>query len=355
MNNLDLETIKKIDSSNALASIEQLSEQVRQTWEELKNLQIPPEYSQVKNIVVAGMGGSAYGGRVIKSLFLNSLKVPIDVISDYNLPFYVDQNTLVLLSSFSGSTEETLSASEQAKKIGAKILGICSGGPLADFLKEESYPSYIFTPKHNPSNQPRLGQGYMIVGQLLLLARAGLLNFTESNVNSITQQLKKNNELYSAQVSEETNEAKKTAHYFYNGIPILICGGFLEGAIHAMRNPLNENSKQFSFYFILPELNHHLLEGLKFPESNKTNLKFWLVDSDFYSAKIKKRLALTGEVVEKNSLPTRTFKLKGSDPVTQALELVHFGNWVSLYLAVLNDLDPTPIPWVDFFKKRLTE
>lgn len=349
----NLNEIKKLDSSNALSSIEKLPEQIRQAADDLSTLNVPSEYSKVNKVVVAGMGGSSYGARIIKSLFSHDLKIPFELANDYQLPGFVDSETLVILSSFSGSTEEVLSTAKEAVEKKAKIMGICSGGKLADFLKENSCPAYIFTPKFNPSNQPRLGQGYMIVGQMLLLKAAGVIEIGEEEMGSIISQLNTNNKLYDLNTPLESNKAKQAAEFFYNSIPVLISGGFLEGACYAVRNPINENSKNMGFYFILPELNHHLLEGLAYPTSNKDNLKFLMIDSEFYPEVIKKRLELTKDVIEKNSLKSQTFKLNGGDKITQAVELVHFGSWVSFYLAMLNNLDPSPIPWVDYFKSQM--
>lgn len=351
----NLEAIKKLDSQNALGSIQHLPDQANQAWDELKDLQVPVDYLQVKNLVVAGMGSSSYGGRIINSVSPDKLRIPLTIVNDYTLPKFVDQKTLVLLSSFSGTTEEILTVGYKAKERGAKILGICSGGSLSDFLKTNSYPGYVFAPKFNPSNQPRLGQGYMIIGQMMLLRAAGVVEFEKEQIESIISQFRNNNQLYGTEINLESNQAKQVAEFFQNALPILISGGFLEGSCYAVRNPINENSKNMAFYFVLPELNHHLLEGLKYPESNKNNLRFLLVDSEFYSAEIKKRFELTKGVIEKNSLDTFTFKLHGQDKLTQAFELVHFGNWVSFYLAILNNVDPSPIPWVDYFKEQLSK
>lgn len=351
----NLEEIKKLDSLNALGSIQNLPDQADQVWQELKDFKLSEDYLQFKNIIVAGMGASSYGGRIIASVFPDKLKTPLILVNDYHLPNFVEEETLVLLSSFSGSTEEVLSVGQKAKERKAKILGICSGGALSDFLKENSCPGYIFNPKFNPANQPRLGQGYMITGQIMLLRAAGAVAFAKEQMEAIISQLKTNVELYGTGVPEKSNKAKQAARFFYNSLPILMAGSFLDGSCYAVRNPINENSKNMGFYFVIPELNHHLLEGLQFPKSNQDNLKFLMIDSDFYSPEIKKRFNLTLDVIAKNGLKTQLFKLQGKDQLTQAVELVHFGNWVSFYLAVLNNVDPSPIPWVDYFKKRMLD
>jgi glucose/mannose-6-phosphate isomerase len=333
--------IKKLDKSNLLGSIELLGKQCAAAWQEVKKIKVPASYRGMKNIVVAGMGGSALGGHLIQSLFADKLKVPIEIIRGYYLPAYVGPKTLLVLSSYSGNTEETLAAAAEGKKRKAKILGLATGEKLANFLRSSKYPAYIFKPIHNPSNQPRMGLGYSVFGQLGLLARCGLLKIDEKEINQ------------SLALLNHKNEATKNfAEKIKNKIPIIVASEFLTGNAHAFANQINENAKCFATYFELPELNHHLMEGLKNPDAKK-NLKFILLNSNLYHPRNQKRCKVLKEVLQKNKVDFIEYQPKAKTKFQQSMETLLFGSYVSFYLAMLYNLDPAPVPWVDFFKKRL--
>jgi len=354
MNSLDdLSIVKKYDSANAFDSIKQLPDQCKQAWEQSSLIDFPSKYSKATNIVISGMGGSSYGARIVKSLYSwQTLKVPIDLSNNYELPQYINEKSLVILSSYSGSTEETLTAASVAKEKQTLISGITSGGKLGEFLKSNNFPSYIFNPVHNPSSQPRIGVGYMLFGLIGMLAKLGFIIVNHKDIENLINFLKeKKTELSGNPLNK--NLAKQLALKIAPKIPIFIVADFLEGTAYAIRNPMHETGKQFALYFAVPEINHHLMEGLSYPSEIKKYLLFIFIKTELYDSRNSKRLELTKEVVEKNSIETDTITLSGNSQLTQTIELIQLGNWVSFYLAMLNGVDPSKIPWVDYFKKKL--
>jgi glucose/mannose-6-phosphate isomerase len=238
-------------------------------------------------------------------------------------------------------------------KRGAKIVGIAAGGKLEEFLKVNGLPGYIFQPRFNPCGQPRMGLGYSIIGILAILAETGLLEVSDSEIESAIAAVRKANEKYNFKVKKSTNLAKKIAEEARDRIPVLVGAEFLAGNVHTIANQINENAKTISFWFLLPELNHHLLEGLVNPKSNAKDLVFLFLNSNLYSPKIQKRVEITKEVVRKNKIEILEFKPESGSEIEQSFEILTFGSWFSFYLAILNNLDPTPIFWVDYFKKKL--
>lgn len=356
MQDLDnIDHIKLQDTKNVLTSITLLPDQCEQAWHDTQSMVFPQEYKQVKHIVCAGMGGSAYGARIVKSLFDSSptTHIPMELSNTYWLPGYVGQDTLVILASYSGTTEETIACAEIAKQKGAKILGLTSGGPLADFLRSNKYPAYIFDPKNNPSHQPRIGQGYMQIGLLGMLSALGFIPVKAEDVLATVEFLRRKNSSYIVETTTPGNPAKQFATSLVGKIPVVIVADFLEGAAHAIRNPFHETAKQFALYFVIPELNHHLMEGLKFPDINQGVLKFIFVESNLYDSRNTKRMMLTKDVVKKNGIPIDTMKLEGASQLMQTMELISFGSFVTFYLADLNRVDPGEVPWVDYFKSQL--
>lgn len=349
------EEIGKIDPNFGLQSLEEMGSQIKQVWDETRDLNFPEDYKQVQNIVVAGMGGSAYGTHVLVTLFKEELKVPVFSIPDYKLPAWVNEHTLVVLSSYSGTTEETLSAAEDAKAKHAKITGLTSGGKLKEFLAAGKYPCYIFDPKFNPSKQPRFAIGYSIFGQMALLARAGFLSLEEADFNEVLTVIAKAQLRLSADVVTDKNESKLLAFELAARIPIVTVAEHLEGMAHVTANFFNETAKTYSEYRVIPELNHHLMEGLAFPKSNEANLLFLLVHSDLYAKSNEKRMKLTAEVIEKNHCEFREVHLSATTKIGQVFEWLVLGVYAAYYLAIINAQDPVAIPWVNWFKTELNK
>ena len=352
MRNLNNEKqIKKLDKKDILGSINSLSQQCAEAWEDSRKVKIPSSYKNIQNIVISGMGGSSLGGDIIQNLFKDELKVPITIVRDYSLPDFVNSKTLLILSSYSGTTEETLAVGLLGKKRKAKILGITTGRSLGNFLKKNKLPGYIFDPKSNVSGEPRMGLGYSIVGQIGLLSKCGILKVSDKQIKDVVKTIEKFSLEFD--VEKNNNVAKDFAKKLVNKIPLLVGSEFLSGNVHAFANQINENAKCFADYFISPELNHHLMEGLTNPGSNRKNLKFFLVSSDLYYKKNQKRYEVLKDILKGNRISFLEYKPKSKDRFLQSFEVLVLGSYVSFYLAMLYGIDPSAIPWVDLFKKKL--
>ena len=340
----NLEAIKKIDPQNTFESTNLLAKQCETAWQEVSTIEISQEYSDIDNIVCCGMGASIYGALVTKALAGSDLKYPFELVSDYHLPEYANSKTLIILTSYSGTTEEVLSCAEEAKEKNCKILILTKGGQLADFGKENKIPSYIFSGELNPSGVPRLGNGYSVLGLLGLLYKAGIIEIDENSLKEALNKVFKDQE-------EIRNNALETVETFENKIPIVLAAEHLSGNAQILRNQFNETSKTFSALYLIPDLNHHLMEGLQFPKEN--NLYFILLDSDNYSEKIKKRVLLTRDVILKNGHKVFDYNPKGKDKYEDFLKTMIFGSYITLYLGLIYDQNPAVNPWVDYFKEKL--
>jgi len=350
------EEIYKFDTGLVAKSIEALPKQIKQLLNQENEIDIKINHKIVNKIVVNGMGGSNLGSRIIKSVFKNQLSVPIIIEPGYVVPEYVDENTLYIMSSYSGNTEEVLSVYDKVKEKKAQILIITAKSDdngLINLMKQDDISGYIFDPQNNPSNQPRLGVGYSIFGIIFMLKKTGLINIENQEIKDIINNLNENNNYLKAETNTEQNKAKQIAELLYNKKIVLIGSEFLEGNLHTARNQFFENSKNFTVYFSLPELNHYLLEGLSFPENNPKDLIFLFIDSKFYSPAISKRSKLTKQVIEKNGIKTISHNLTSDTKLEQSFEMLQLMAWITFYLSVLNNTNPSLIPWVDWFKKEL--
>lgn len=354
MTDLDnVPAMKALDRSDVYGSISKLADQAEQAWDEIGKIGFPAKYRNAGSIVVSGMGGSSIGAHLVQAAYSDTLRVPMILVNDYQLPQFVDSSTLVVLSSYSGTTEEVLAASLDAQKRKAMITGITTGGALAEFFSRERIPAYVFDAKHNPAGQPRLAIGYSVVGQVALFSKLGYVTVKDSEVSVLFRLLKSGEEKYGRGIAEKQNEAKRLAQHLYGKIPVLVVSRHLEGAAHVFANQLNESSKTFSEYRVIPELNHHLMEGLMHPALLKEGMVFVFFNSSLYDERLHARFSLTRVVVEKNGVAAADVSMTQTSPLLQAFELVLFGSYVNYYLAMRYDVDPQPIPWVDYFKKNL--
>ena len=358
----NIEEIKKLDTGQVAESIEFLPDQFRQVLDESRLIKIPASYTLstptfsklITNVVVNGMGGSNIGAKILKSAFADKLKLPLLIEPGYEVPAYVNKNTLYIISSYSGNTEEPLNAYEKAKKRGAKIVGITSyssKNKLAKLMLKENIPGYVFNPKFNPSNQPRLGLGYTLFGTAIILSKAGVLKINKNEIKNIIAFLEI--ETRKLKPEAEDNPAKKIAQKLYDKTPILVAAEFLAGNIEALRNQMSENSKHLPMFLTLPDLNHFAMEGLSHPVSNKKNMIFLFFDSELYRPRIQKRSELTKQIVKKNNIEVASHLLKGKTKLEQSFELLQLGTWITYYLGMLHKVNPSKIPYVDWFKEQL--
>ncbi len=354
MINLDeIKDFKEKDPQDVLGSTAQFADQCEEAWNETKDMQFPDDYKDIDSIVVCGMGGSRFTPRIVKELFYDQITKPYEIVDTYKLPRYVNSRSLVILSSYSGSTEEVISCGLDGLSRGAKVMGIAKGGVIGDMLTKDDLPRYLFSAKHNPCGQPRIGGGYLLMGHMGILKSLGFLGLSDEEVNEALEFIRTFSKQLLIDVPTDKNLAKQIALKLYDTHPFIIGAEFTRGVVNGMANQLNETAKLISDYRHIPELNHHLMEGLKSPNTlHQTGLFVFLL-SDLYSESIKKRYAITQEVVEKQDVATMTISLRSKTKLAQTLEAMALSGFYTFYLAMMYNLDPVAIPWVDYFKNKL--
>jgi glucose/mannose-6-phosphate isomerase len=298
------------------------------------------------------MGGSGLGGHLIKSLYKDKMTIPVEVVSDYTLPAYANEKTLVIICSYSGNTEETLSVLAEAKMNKTKIVTISSGGDLAKKSKTLKIPNIIFSSENNPSAIPRVGLGYSIFALKIILAKLDQIKLTNQEVKNIIEVADKYARKFGVMI-EQGNVAKKMIEETSERSMWFVASEHLSANAHIAANQTNESGKRFAGYFLLPEMNHHLLEGMFFPVSNKKNILFIFLESDLYSTKIKKRIQITKNILKKNGIKYESYICEEKDKILQAYEIMVFGGFLSFYLAMAKNINPSAIPYVDYLKKEL--
>ncbi len=323
--------------------------QLLDAWHQISTLKLDARFtlqaSRCTSIVVSGMGGSTLGAHVIQSVFRKELTIPLEISNDYHLPNHVGKKTLVILSSYSGTTEETLSAAQDAIRRKACIIIMTNGGELLALAQKHKLQYYVIDPRENPSNQPRMAIGYMTIAIAGILTKTKALNINEHQIKTIAKLLDQ----------QDQNQAQDLAKHLEKAFILLVSAEHLTGAAHVFNNQLNENAKQLSVAQLIPELDHHFLEGLTFPKAIKKQLVAVLFQSSLYHPQNQKRIKLTAEILEKNGIRTITIDVVGKTGFQEAWTAIALGSATSVALAKQHKIDPWPVPNVTWLKEQIAK
>jgi glucose/mannose-6-phosphate isomerase len=344
-----VERIRAGDREDMLGRIKEVPQQIRDAWTIASRAAIPPAYADVRNVVVAGMGGSAIGGDLAAALLADELRVPMSVHRDYGLPAYVGRDSLVIASSYSGNTEETLSGFEEARKRGAKVLALTTGGKLADLARASGYPTIIFSYKA----RPRATLGYSLGLVLGSLFRMGFVRDLSSDVEAALGDVAKLEER--VHEGARTNDAKRLARELFGRIVVAYGAGVMGVMARRVKGQWNENAKNWSAYDVMSELNHNAVVGFPHPPIAKEALTVLLLRSDRDNPRHKVRFEVTRELLDRAGIPHKTLQFAAQSLLGEVLQMVYFTDYVSFYVALLNGADPSPNDAIDYLKDRLAK
>ena len=307
------------------------------------------EYCEIQNIVIVGMGGSAIGGDVVSVLEESNIKVPLIVCRGYSVPEWVTNKTLVVLSSYSGNTEETLSSLDDAIRKRAVLCGLTTGGILAERLEKLGMDVIII-----PSGlQPRAALAFSFIPMIKLFEKIGLV---ETNIDSWLQ---KSIELISSKRSlyskdRDDNPIMKLSKSIYKKIPIIYSDiSTMKVAGVRLKGQICENSKMLSYFNELPEQNHNEIVGWENnPELFNHLFVIWLVDKSD-NPRIKLRTRITQNILGEKDVDQITIKVDGDSFQERFLNMIHYGDWLSFWCAILHNTNPSPVKNIDRLKKTL--
>lgn len=347
----DLNRFAAVDREHMLAHIDALPDQLDAAWRAAQTLPLPAPHRQPRQIVLAGMGGSAIGGDLLAALIGASSPVPLTIVRGYDLPAWVQgPETLVIASSFSGNTEETLAAADQALGRGVRLLAISTGGDLAAHADAHGYPWWRIA----YSSQPRAALGWSF-GLLLGLAdRLGLASSLESSVHEAIEVLRQYGPVYTATSPAPQNPAKRGAGQLIGRIPIFFGGGLFEPVARRWKCQINENAKAWAQYEGMPEANHNTVAGIGFPADHQINLAAVFITSPQYDhPRVLLRHELTFQLCLQNGIMADVFRPTGQSALTQMCHAIQYGDYVSYYLAMAYGADPTEIAPIMELKEQL--
>lgn len=338
----DLKYIHQKDSKDALGVAEKQWEQLTYNFECVKSS------VEIKNIVLSGMGGSALAGKLSRSWPGHNL--PFEVCSDYSIPKYVNSKTLFIASSYSGNTEETLCALAEAEKAGAQIVILTSGGKLKDIAEEKKYPSVILPSGYQPRTTAFFGLNALVTifDSFGLVDGHTLKNELKNSADFIKNEIKK----WVVEINSKDNSAKKLARELMGLSPVIYSGPFLWPAAYKWKISINENAKNVAWCNQYPEFNHNEFIGWS---SHPVEKLYAIVDlrSSFDNPQVKKRFEISDRLLSGRRPKSITVDAEGNTLLEQLLWTVAFGDFFSIYLALLNGIDPTPVDLIEKLKKEL--
>lgn len=308
-----------------------------------------PKKEQPRHILIAGMGGSGIGGEILRDWLRDDLSLPIEVCNDYTLPAYANKDTMVFAISYSGNTEETLSAFVDAIRRRCTIIAITSGGLLLSFSKKLCLPC-ITIPKHLP---PRVALPYTFFPLPVVLNTIGVVSDVQVEIEKTIQTLRKISRENSPEIPVEDNKAKRLALELQGTVPIVY--GFRQyGSIaHRLKTQFNENSKVLSSYGIFPELNHNETVGWEASEDLTKNFSVILIRDRDEPAEVKHRIEMTKLHALKKAHKILEIHATGKTKLGKMLSVLHLGDLVSVYLAILRNIDPTPVRTITTIKTEM--
>ena len=337
------------DPSGLHDRIAGLPDQCDQAWREAGSLELPAYYAGSRSVAILGVGGSAIGGDILAGLISQEKTTPLSVIRDYSLPGWVGDDTLAIVSSYSGNTEETLSMYRQAIDAGARIVVITSGGELSRQAGKDGVPVL-----HVPfAGEPRAALGYSFAAPMAILCGLGLLQDRSADMEEAGLVLRELRASLTSNVPTAQNPAKQLSLDLFNRLVVVYGAGLLSGVARRWKVLLNENSKAWAFAEEMPEVNHNSIESFVNTGLDSRGIAVVLLHSNLLYPRVSQRYRLTRDLLDHHSLPNYQVEAVGKSPLAQVLSATFIGDFVSYYLAILCGIDPSATPLLDEIKQRL--
>ncbi|MDP3917767.1 MAG: SIS domain-containing protein [Candidatus Woesebacteria bacterium] len=335
------EDYTKLDPSGVERALTLFPNQIRESFTQVKNYKsVTGGAVKIENydaVVVSGMGGSSNAGKIIQGILEDNYNKPFIVYNDYGLPNWLNKNTLVIVNSYSGNTEESLSSYQKAKEIGCQVIGISTGGKINDV---------VIDPKDtNPTGYPKTGLGVSLGGLMGVLDAIGCMPNAKQELETALTELNE---------TRKTWNVKEMAENLHGSIPVLFGGRPLLGALKAGRNAMCEISRNFTEFYDFPEVNHVLVEAVGKPAA-ALQKKYLFFESNFNHERVKLRYKITKDIFAEQGLQSTAYSLQSSTVLGQSLELAHYCAWLGFYISILDDTDPGPEPWILKLKSVLSQ
>lgn len=322
--------------------VEAFTKQLSEALQIGLNCNLSSPQNPIQNVVISGLGGSGIGGTIVSQLLEHESAVPVVVNKKYFVPAFVEKNTLSIISSYSGNTEETIAAMQESLKKGAHVVCVTSGGIIAEIAQKNNL-DLILIPGGMP---PRACLAYSLTQLLFVLKHVGLTNIDiEKSYQNVIQ-------LLNAETNTIQAEAKVIAEKIYTKIPVIYSADMTEGIAVRFRQQINENSKMLCWHHALPEMNHNELVGWR---TENKDLAVVIFKTPFDYERTVFRFEFTKNVCKQYTDTIIELMGKGNNPLEAALYLIHIGDWISVFAAELRGVDATEVNIIVNLKSELAK
>jgi glucose/mannose-6-phosphate isomerase len=345
--------IKRIDKAGMLDLLSNFPAQCSQARDIGLGSKIFFERKDFTKIVFAGLGGSAIGADLVRSYLYFESRLPISVCREYELPAYVDSSTLVFILSYSGNTEETISAYEQAKRSNASLVVISSDGELKESAGKDNI-AFIEIPKGVP---PRCALGYLSIIPLVVLNKLGLIPDMSADIAETATVLEElRDKSLNPRINKKDNIARYIADKLFNKLPVIYSSSiYFDAVVTRWRGQINENSKALALSHVFPEMNHNEIMGWQNPARLFKDLTVLMLRDKGMHKRIIARMDISRDIIKKEGVDILEVSSRGVSLLSRIFSLIYIGDFVSFYLAIIYGVDPTPVDKVAYLKKRLAE
>lgn len=352
MNNLDdLSIYATLDPQGMGDEIDALPSQLEAAWQLGMTFELPVLRRPLKNVLIAGMGGSAIGGELVAAYLMPKSRVPIFVHRDYGVPAWVDEETLVVASSHSGNTEETSDAFDTALRQGAQVVVLCTGGELAQKAQAQGLPLWQF--KHK--GQPRAAVGFSFGLLLALLARLEIAPDPTAELEAALRTMREQQEALRREVPVVQNAAKRQAGQLLGRWVHVLAAGSLAPVARRWKTQINELAKAGASFEVLPEADHNTLAGIWQPQNLQPLGIHLFIQGRGEHPRNRLRLELTRQAFMLEGLNTDLYQAKGETVLENMWSAIHFGDYMAYYLAIAYGVDPTPVEMLENFKRSMKQ
>jgi glucose/mannose-6-phosphate isomerase len=335
----DVRALQALDVNHMLRFTSELPMQLREGWQNAAAVKLPAAYREVTHILILGMGGSAIGGDLLRTLVASRCPLPIDVNRGYHLPAWVGPQTLVIASSHSGNTEETLSALSEARTKNFPLAAITTGGELAARASAWGIPLI----QYRYPSQPRAALGYSFTSLLAILVRLGFVPDPAQELEEAITILTTQRSTMTENVPQAGNPARQLAAQLVGCLPVIIGAGVLGVVARRWASQMNENSKTWAYWQELPEADHNAIVGNRFPADGIGRLSAIFLTTPDEKPRLALRRKATADLFMGAGINSRTISAQGMSPLARMFSLISLGDYVSCYLGLAQDADPTDI------------
>lgn len=354
MDKITQEMITQFDKKGMFQKIAEFPEQLRKGWGIGESTKCNVDFKKIRHIVYTGMGGSAIAGDLIQAIHQEDLSIPMVVNRDYQIPHFVNAETLFIASSYSGNTEETLAASEKAIQRGARIICITSGGQLEQIVQKTGYPLFQMVSGY----PPRAALGFSLGLLLQIFYQLGIGKLSKKDMDAAASMLTEKDRIWH-DMNHPDNRPLQVAKQLFGKLPLIYASvNHLEFVGYRWKTQINENSNIHAFFQPFPEMNHNEIVGWENSDGKRdhfSNMIAVLLSDTEDHPRILKRMQIFKTLMQEDDHQVIEIGGEGDSFFQRMLYLIHFGDWVSYYLAILNQVDPTEILKIDVFKQHLTK